>query len=124
MLMTLVADAWWTGEQAGWIGGIGGSALGILGGVFGVVCGLLAPRGKGRLFVLGMMSTVVIIACAVVIVGLVALFLGQPYAVWYPLLLMGVLGGGIFGAMIPVIRNVYRHAEQRQLDAQALRGMS
>ena len=121
MLMTLLADAWWTGEQAGWIGGIGGSALGILGGLIGTVCGVLAPRGKGRLFVLGTMSAVVIISFTILIVGLVALLIGQPYMVWYPCLLIGVLGVVIFGGLIPVIRGVYRQAEQRQLEAQSLR---
>lgn len=122
MLITLLADAWWTGEQAGWIGGIGGSALGILGGLIGVVCGVLAPRGKGRLFVLGLIGAVVIISLMILIVGLVALFSGQPYMVWYPCLLIGVLGTLIPGGLIPVIRMVYRQAEQRQLEARSLRG--
>ena len=120
--MTLLADAWWTGEQAGWIGGIGGSALGILGGLIGTACGVLAPRGKGRTLVLGTMSIIVIISVMILIVGLVALFSGQPYGVWYPCLLVGVLGTFVFGGLIPVIRMVYRQAEQRQLEARSLRG--
>ena len=122
MLMTLLADTWWTGEQAGWIGGIGGSVLGILGGLIGTACGVLAPRGKGRLLVLGTMSTVAIISFMIVVIGLVALVIGQPFMVWYPCLLTGFLGTVIFGGLIPVVRSVYRQAERRQLEAQSLRG--
>lgn len=122
MLMTLLADAWWTSGQAGWIGGIGGTALGILGGLLGVVGGVFAPRGKGRAFVLSTMGVVVVVCLGILIVGVVSIILGQPYVVWYPCLLVGVVGSAVFGGLMPVVRNAYRQAEQRQLDARSLRG--
>lgn len=121
MFMVLIADAWWSPEVAGWMGGIGGSFLGLLGGVLGGLAGVLAPRGQGRRLVLGLMSAIVVVAAAVLLVGIVAVILGQPYAVWYPCLLFGVIGTGVFGVLIPVIRKRYRHAEQRLLEAQSLR---
>lgn len=123
MLMTMLAtDAWWTGAQAGWIGAISGSALGLVGAMIGVVGGVLAPRGKGRAFMLCMMGGGLLVCLAILVVGVVAIFLGQPYAVWYPCLLIGVMGIVVLGVLMPVMLNVYRQAERRQLEVRALRG--
>jgi hypothetical protein len=53
--------------------------------------------------------------------GLVALAQRQPYAVWYPL----VLGGGLLTVLFPFIlipvRQRYRQADMRRLQAEEFR---
>jgi hypothetical protein len=85
---TAAPGAWWSDEAAGWIGGGAGSALGLL----GALVGTLSSLGRGRRFVMGTLFAmaaggfVALAACAA------ALASGQPYAVWYPLALLGILG--------------------------------
>ena len=121
MLTLTLADAWWTGETAGWIGAIGGTALGLIGGAIGCM-GVLVHRGKAKRIVMGLMCSVAIVCLGILTLGIVALVMGQPYAVWYPCLLMGFLGTCIPAVLIPVILARYRQAEQRLLEAGALRG--
>ncbi|MDG2201295.1 MAG: hypothetical protein P8K80_08960 [Phycisphaerales bacterium] len=121
MFTLALADPWWTGETAGWIGAIGGTAMGLVGGVLGCM-GVLVHRGKAKRFVLGLMCSVIIVCLGILALGIVALTLGQPYAVWYPCLLMGFLGSCIPGFLLPVFLARYRQAEQRLLEAGALRG--
>jgi hypothetical protein len=46
----------------------------------------------------------------------------QPYAVWYPLVLVGGLSSLLIGTLWPtVIRTAYRQAEIRRLEAEELR---
>ena len=122
MIPHLLADAWWSTQQTVWIGALGGSALGIMGGLIGTLAGIFAPRGKGRALILGLMGVVFIVCVGILILGVVALILVQPYAVWYPCLLIGFIGTVVVGSLIPVVHMAYRQAEQRQLDAQSLRG--
>lgn len=107
------AVGWWTGPQAGLVGGIGGSVLGILGGVIG----FLAGRGKARGLVMALCSLLAGLGAVSLIGGLAALVLGQPYHVWFPLVLLGVIGAGVIGGNIPGIRRRYRERELQQMAA-------
>jgi hypothetical protein len=91
---------WWSPRGGGWIGGIGGSAFGVLGGVIGVLC----SRGRGRRFVLSALTAMAAVGIAGATAGLGALLLGQPYEVWYPLL----LGGGIAAVLSVGLRPTVR----------------
>jgi len=124
MIVMMMTDAWWSGESAGMIGGIVGSGLGILGGLIGSLVGTLAPRGIGRKYLLGGMLTMLVLCALSSITGLYALLLtGQPYQVWYPLVLLGGLGTLAICVLLPVTIRVYRQAEQRKLEASALRSV-
>jgi len=112
---------WWTVEQATWIGAIGGSAIGVVGGTLGAAVGVLAPRGVGRRVVIPLMVTLTLGGGVALVAGIVALILGQPYHVYYPLLLGGGVTGGVMGALIPTVRAAYRRAEQNRLGAEELR---
>jgi hypothetical protein len=46
---------------------------------------------------------------------------GQPYGVWYALLLPGVLLAVLMGTMTPIIKLRYRQAEHRRLTAEEFR---
>jgi hypothetical protein len=110
-------NSWWNDTTGGWIGGIGGSVLGLLGGLIGTLAGI----GKGRPFVLALTAVVAIAGAVILLVGVVALVLQQPYAVYYPLLLAGILAAAIFGGLFPLIRRRYEQIELRKMAAMDVR---
>lgn len=112
---------WWSLQTGNMLGAILGSCVGLLGAVLGVALPLCAPRGKGRLALLALQIGGGGLGIAVLAAGLAALALGQPYHVWYPLLLSGLLGAGVLLGLLPVTLAVYRAAEQRRLAASELR---
>src|SRR5882672_6925304 len=112
---------WWNPQQAGWIGGIAGSILGIVGGLAGTLAGILAPRGKARRFIMTTFSCMIALGVVALAAGIVAVILGQPYAVWYPLVLLGGIMSIVAGSIMPALRLRYRQAEARRLEAEELR---
>jgi MFS family permease len=112
---------WWSTQMAGVIGGVGGGGLGALGGLLGALAGWLAPQGRGKAFILGGFVAMIVIGVASLCVGIVAITLGQPYHVWYPLCLVGFILSLVPGILLPVIRMRYRQAEARRMEAEQLR---
>jgi hypothetical protein len=104
---------WWGERTGGLVGGIGGGLLGCLGGLIG----LLAGRSRGRRFVMFATAVLILVGAAALLAGVVAVALGQPYAVYYPLLLGGVLLVGILAPMRPKLRQRYEEMELRQIAA-------
>ena len=47
--------------------------------------------------------------------------MGQPFFVYYPLLLIGILASGLMSGLLPVIRKRYQEADNRRLDAEEFR---
>jgi hypothetical protein len=107
------AQPWWTNRDAGWIGGIGGSIVGLLGGLIGTLGGL----GKARRFVVALTATLIAVGVLSLIVGLIALTLCQPYAVYYPLLLGGIILTAVCGGNLPTLRRRYEQIELRKMAA-------
>jgi hypothetical protein len=117
-----MTEAWVDPTRFGALyGAIGGSALGVLGGLLGAASGYLAPRGKGRSFILGAFTTLLIIGVLHLAVGVFALVSGQPYGIWYVLVLTGAILTVVMGALLPVVRRRYAESEARRIDAAALR---
>ncbi len=115
-------DPWFDPIRFGiYYGGIGGATLGILAGVLGSASGYLAPRGKGRSFILGAFTTLFVIGVLHLLVGLYAVISGQPYGIWYSLILIGVIMSAVMGGLLPVIRKRYAEAEARRMNAAVLR---
>ena len=109
--------AWWSPETGGWIGGAAGSAVGVLGAVIGTLCSL----GRGRRIVIAGLLALGITGLLVLATGAVALALGQPYEVWYPLLLLGALDPVLAFALLPTARRRYEGIELRQMRARDVR---
>lgn len=113
---------WWTPETAAYIGAygvaIGGTLYGVVGGGIG---GVLAARGMGRSFVLGVHVAALAFGVVMALSAVVALVAGQPYHVWYPLALPGFLFTVLPICLIPVIRSRYASAEQQRLEGQLTR---
>ena len=107
------AGAWWTPQQAGMIGGAAGAATGLL----GALCGILAGMGKARKFVLVTLVCIVLVGIASLITGAFAASRDQPYVVWYPLVLLGAIGGVVGGITFPLVRKAYMQRELRQISA-------
>ena len=112
---------WWTAHDGALYGAIGGAAIGMVGACLGAAAGLLAPRGRGRGVVLGSMATMAAGGLVALGAGVIAVSGGQPYHVWYPLLLCGGILALVMGPLVPVVRARYRQAEARRMQAQELR---
>jgi hypothetical protein len=107
------AAAWWTDRDAGLIGGIGGGVLGLLGGLVGTLGGC----GVARRFVLPLTAVLAVLGVISLFAGVIALSLGQPYAVFYPLLLGGILVPAIMSPMFFLLRWSYQQRELRKMAA-------
>ena len=99
------------------VGGGGGSLCGLWGGLVG----WLAPQGKGRAWLLGAGWVFFGLGVLSLAFGLYALAAGQPYGIWYPLCLTGVLFTVLLGCLMPVARKRYAEAEERRLQAETFR---
>jgi len=106
-----VVTGWWSPQQIGLIGGIGGSVIGCL----GALLGLLASKGKARNFVLTTMKIFIALGILLTIAGFVAVVSSQPYAVWYALLLPGVILTLVFSLNLPSIQRRYDELEIRRM---------
>ncbi len=115
-------NEWWTAQEAGLIGGVGGAVIGVVfGGVGGGLGGPLAAKGMAKAFVLGMYYVGIVIGVVCLGIGVYAVSIGQPYHVWYPPLLGGLLLCAIMTPLLFVIRTKYREHDQRRLAAEELR---
>jgi hypothetical protein len=87
----------------------------------GVTAGLLARRGKGKAVVMALLAIIIGIGLLCLGAGIVAAIQGQPYAVYYPLLLIGFISVVVGGVNAPALARVYRQAEARRVGAEEVR---
>ncbi len=118
-----MATPWFDPNTFGaWFGAIGGGVGGSLCGLLGAAAGTLAPRGKGRPWILGSMAAMIGLGVLSLGFGIVALVKGQPYGIWYPAVLSGLVVTIVMGSLLPVVRWRYAEAEARRMEAESLRG--
>ncbi|MEJ0088784.1 MAG: hypothetical protein WDM80_03385 [Limisphaerales bacterium] len=106
-----VTSSWWSPQQADLMGGVGGSIIGC----FGALLGILASKGKARHFVLTTTKIFIGLGILLTIAGLVAVVSKQPYAVWYALLLPGVILTLVFSLNLHSIQRRYDELEIRRM---------
>ena len=104
---------WWDDRCGGLIGGLAGVLLGIC----GALIGTLSSKGKGRSLVFGLVSAMTLAGVAALVLGVVAVLMKQPYAVYFPLLLLGLLATTIPLNLVHVLRRRYQELELRKMDA-------
>lgn len=114
------AEPWVDPNVMIWVGSVGGALVGVWGAVLGTAGSYLVPRGKGRAFVFGMLFAGAAVGLGALGFGLAALLAGQPYVVWYPGLLTGVLLVGLSVPFVFVMQARYRDAELRKMRAAEL----
>ena len=110
-------EPWFDPNHYAWIPG---TAYGLGAGLMGALVGWLVPRGRARNFILRAWFMLWAVAVVLPVVGIVALANGQPWGVWYGLLLPGAIGTLVVGANSVVILKRYREVEERRLAAKDL----
>jgi len=111
----LFADstAWWSDRQAGMLGGIVGSLLGIL----GAVIGWLGSTARAKGFVLGTLKGIAWLGIGAVVFGVLAFAVGQPYAVYYPPVLLGTISAALGFSLPRALIKRYEELELRRIQA-------
>jgi hypothetical protein len=107
------SGAWWSDRQAGMLGGVVGSILGIL----GAFIGWLGSTARARGFVLGTLGGFAWFGVGSLVLGVFALSVGQPYAVYYPLLLLGTTGAALGFSLPRTLTKRYEELELRRMQA-------
>ncbi len=92
---------------------MGGGLLGVLGALIGV----LAGTGRARHLVLGLLKFMIVASAVALLLGGAALALGQPYGVYYTLLLIGVIGVAVPAGLLGTLRKRYEQLELRRMSA-------
>jgi len=107
------AGGWWSERTGAIVGAAAGTGLGLLGALLGV----LIARGTAlRLAAAGLLA-VALVGVAAFAVAAVGLATGQPYGVWYPLGLVGLIAAVVGFAMRPVARLRARQIEHQRMRA-------
>ena len=103
-------------QKAGLWGGIAGGVVGSV----GALIGILTSLGRARRVVSVATTGLVIGGTVAFIMGAIALARSQPYAVYYPLLLIGFLATVVPLGLRPSIRKRYDEIELRTMRAHDL----
>ncbi len=115
-------EPWIAAPHQAIVGAVLGAGVGMLGGIYGTMVGLLVPRGKGKRFVFGRHWSFLAVGVVLLATGITALVSGQPYGVWYALLLPGLISTALLAIFTPMLGRIwYRQAEQRRLEAEEFR---
>ncbi|MDJ0700849.1 MAG: hypothetical protein QNJ07_13425 [Woeseiaceae bacterium] len=104
---------WFSNRTMALVGAIGGSLIGVWSGLIG----FLASRGKARGFVLGSATVLIVLGVATFAIGTIVLATGQPYAVFYPLLLLGGIIIFVYGILRRVLPKRYEAIEMQKMHA-------
>lgn len=110
----LTDGAQWFGDRTGTrTGAIGGGLIGL----WGALIGILAARGRAKGFVLVSAGALFVIGLLSAVAGVIALAMRQPYAVYYPLLLVGFILTIVVGALWRTLPQRYQAAELKKMRA-------
>lgn len=104
---------WFGDRSAGLLGGIGGGLLGL----WGALIGILSSRGKARRFALGSANALLLIGIASIAGGVVAFATDQPYAVYYTLLLIGIIVVAVIGKLRGSLSAQYEQFELKRMQS-------
>jgi len=112
-----MVEPWFDPIHYAWIPG---TAYGCIAGLMAALVAWLVPRGRARTFILRAWFALWASAIVLLVLGIVALLTGQPWGIWYGLLLPGVIGTLVVGGNFLVILEKYREVEERRVAAKDL----
>lgn len=104
---------WWTGQTGGWIGGSLGMSIGLLGALLAY---LVRKRIAFRV-VRGVLVVELVVGAVCMVAGIIAVVYSQPFMVYYPLLLVGMLACVLVAVGEFRLRRHYREIELRKMRA-------
>jgi len=107
------AGQWFSSRSAGLLGGIGGALIGL----WGALIGIVSSRGKARGFVLGSANAMLVIGIACLVGGVAAVATAQPYAVYYSLLLIGIILVAVMGKLRGALSDRYEQLELKRMQS-------
>jgi len=96
---------WFDPNTQAWIPGV---ALGCISVLFAGLVVWFVPRGRAKAFIVSSWTALWAIAILLLAAGVVALFNRQLWAVWYGLMLPGVVGMFVLGGNLLIILKRYR----------------
>ena len=112
-------EQWFDPKTAGMIGGIIGVVLGSTGALVGCSCGICVRKGwKKPMYIIFILA--ITVGVSLLITGLVALYVKQPYHVWYCFMLPGFITTIVLGALFPVVRKRFIESEMTKMQAKDL----
>ena len=104
---------WISNRNAILLAASGGSLIGL----WGAVIGVASSRGKARRLVLGSANALFLIGVASIVGGVAAISAGQPYAVYYPLSLFGIILVVVIGKLRETLSARYEQLELRRMQS-------
>ena len=105
--------AWWTDQSCGFIGGIAGITIGTA----GAAIGILAGTGVARKVCLSLLVLMFVVGIASLVMAIAAFAYSQPFAVYFPPLLMSVICLPLAGILFFPIKRGYEYRELRKMQA-------
>lgn len=102
---------WFDQLTADWMGALLGSSLGIIGVALGVLTSIHAPKGRHRSLIINTIKALIALAVPILITGIAALAMAQPYHVYYPFLLTGGLMLLIMPYFYRLVKTTYTRIE-------------
>jgi len=93
-------------------GAIVGGGGGTLAGILGALTGWLAPKGRAKPLILSGYVFFIAVGVILLFVGLWALVAQQPYGIWYPFLLCGIIFTTVCSGLLPTVLKRYDEAER------------
>lgn len=104
---------WWAPAATGWILGLAGALIGL----FGMVAGRLATKGRAQGLVIGGLWLILGLGGILLIAAVFSLFRNQPYLVFFPLLLLGVVCLALAPLLLVSIKKRFRALELQKMKA-------
>jgi hypothetical protein len=107
-----MTEPWFDPDHWAWLSG---TLLGCLGGLWGSLIGTLTPLGKGRALNIGLGLLLAELATASGIAGLIALAAGQPFGVWFFLVVPALPLDILILVALCLLPRFYRMVEARRM---------
>lgn len=85
------SNAWFDPNTFGALfGGLGGGLGGAVLGIIGACAAYFAKQGRYRTFTLGVLEIYILGSAFLLLIGGIAVVVGQPFGIWMPMLFLGV----------------------------------